>query len=160
MIQQFILKQIESLMHYSQSNFLLGSGLLVLIAISSLLPIWATETSETLTLETLPTGQYYYQSVGAADARERGYVLLRKAGKTVIGIDRRELSRRNPCFRGFAEGDRITNATQVFPPYQPDSRLDFQAGEWMDLAQYQQSEPTLTVQQTAELQTCIEFFWR
>lgn len=165
MIQRFILK-ISNLTRQPQINFSLTGLLIGLVAVSSLLPIWANETNMTTletTLEDLPTGQYYYHVANPRATnphpRERGYLLLRKAGNTVIGIDRRSLSR-NPCFRGFAEGDWITDATRVFPPYQPNSRLDFQEGEWIDLKQYQQAEPTLTAEQTAELQTCIDFFWR
>lgn len=108
-------------------------------------------------LENLPTGQYYYvQSEASVPERQR-YVLLRKAGSTVIGIDAR--SRLHSCFRGFIKGDRIVDATRVFPPYQPDSRWDTQ-DELVDLSQYQTIEPDLTDEQSETLQTCIQFFWR
>lgn len=107
-------------------------------------------------LEALPTGQYYYVD-GASDRRHPPYLLLRKAGSTVIGVDGR--SRMQPCFRGFIKGDRIVNATRLFPPYRPDSTWDTQE-ELADLSQYQVVEQDPTDEQAETLRTCIQFFWR
>lgn len=130
-----------------------------------------TGTTGTLaaSLESLPTGQYYYVNSNAgsdagsnadaepAERRRQAYVLLRKAGTTVIGVDGR--SQTPTCFRGFIEGDRIIDATRVFPPYQPDSRWDTQE-ELVNLSQYQAIEQPPSPEQAETLQTCIQFFWR
>lgn len=113
--------------------------------------------TSTASLESLPTGQYYYVASEADKRRTTAYVLLRKAGTTVIGVDGR--SPMPACFRGFITGDRIIDATRVFPPYQPDSRLDTQE-ELMNLSQYQVIEQDPTDEQAETLQTCMQFFWR
>lgn len=108
-------------------------------------------------LESLPTGQYYYVTSDAEERRGQSYVLLRKAGTTVIGVDGR--SPTPACFRGFIKDDRIIDATRVFPPYQPDSRWDTQQ-DLMNLSQYQVIEQDPTDEQAETLQTCMQFFWR
>ncbi|MBD3884145.1 hypothetical protein IFO70_20570 [Phormidium tenue FACHB-886] len=111
-----------------------------------------------ISLEQLPTGRYYYASPEAsANLKRRSFVLLRKAGTTVIGFDHRSAAE-PACFRGFIEGDRIINATRVLPPYQPDSPLH--SGETLDLTGYQPVEHDVSAQEAETLQTCINFFWR
>ncbi|HEY9644007.1 MAG TPA: hypothetical protein V6C57_26180 [Coleofasciculaceae cyanobacterium] len=109
-------------------------------------------------LEDLPTGQYYYEVPDSSARAERRYVLLRKAGHGVIGLDRRSTS--NICFRGFLDGDRILNAVQIFPPYHPDSKWASQDGELMDLSRYQRVDREITDEKTVALQTCLQFFSR
>ncbi|NJN56883.1 MAG: hypothetical protein HC879_04995 [Leptolyngbyaceae cyanobacterium SL_5_9] len=112
-------------------------------------------------LENLPTGEYYYQP--SFSGRGAGqFVWFRKAGRTVVGVMRSEDG--NFCFRGFAEGNQIVDATRVFPPYDPASRQDFQE-EMLDLGEYSQVERDGQVGRVREgdrttLQTCIQFFWR
>jgi hypothetical protein len=108
-------------------------------------------------LEDLPTGQYYYEVPTPTQAEPR-FVLLRKAGRGVIGLDRRSTS--NICFRGFLEGDRIVNAVRVFPPYHPDSKWDSRGGELMNLSRYQQVDRKITATEATALQTCLQFFSR
>jgi hypothetical protein len=147
--------------------------------------IMASSTPSALSLESLPTGEYYYQlsdpvadqvssqSAGQAtrDFAEQSTgkspltssmsgqsVLLRKAGRTVIGVQLGSGSG-NPCFRGFVQGNRIVNATRVFPPYNPAARSDFQP-EMFDLSEYSQVEAAVSEADRATLQTCMQFFWR
>lgn len=109
-------------------------------------------------LENLPTGEYYYEKIGTREGVPSQAILLRKAGRTVIGVQIRSASN-NPCFRGFAENNRIVNATRVFPPYNPASRSDFRE-ELLDLDQYILVEREVSQGDRATLQTCIQFFWR
>ncbi|NJL40477.1 MAG: hypothetical protein HC840_25165 [Leptolyngbyaceae cyanobacterium RM2_2_4] len=107
-------------------------------------------------LEDLPTGEYYYQPSSSERALGQ-FVWFRKAGRTVVGMIRSESG--NFCFRGFAEGNQIVNATRVFPPYDPASRQDFQE-EMLDLSRYSQVEPDGREGDRTLLQSCIQFFWR
>ena len=109
-------------------------------------------------LENLPTGEYYYEKIRTREEAPSQSILLRKAGRTVIGVQIRSESG-NPCFRGFAEENRIVNATRVFPPYDPASRSDFQE-EMLDLNQYSLVEREVSEGDRTTLQTCIQFFWR
>lgn len=100
-----------------------------------------------LSLEEQSTGQYYYT----------GYILLRKAGHTAIGVDGRRS--RLICFRGFVEGDRIVNATRIMPPYQPDSRWESRDGTMVDLSGYDRvGQPD--EEQLEALQKCLDVFAR
>lgn len=108
-------------------------------------------------LEDLPTGEYFYEEINTSERAPSQSVLLRKAGRTVIGVQIRRNG--NSCFRGFAAGNQIVNATRVFPPYDPASRQDFQE-EMLDLSQYSQVEREVGERDRATLQTCIQFFWR
>jgi hypothetical protein len=107
-------------------------------------------------LENLPTGEYYYQKLATENASSQS-VWFRKAGRTVIGVVHAESG--NLCFRGFAEGNQIVNATRVFPPYDPASRQDFQE-EMLDLSQYSPVEEAGRDRDRTTLRTCIQFFWR
>jgi hypothetical protein len=124
---------------------------------------------EANSLESLPPGTYYYEHPSRSAS-----VLLRKAGRSVIGLDSQEQA----CFRGFIEGDRIVNATRVDPPYQPDSRLEHRDGIMLNLAEYQRVEDSIAANapfaatiaprpsleehmrqvDRETLQTCIQFF--
>lgn len=114
---------------------------------------------EATLLENLPTGQYLYRDGGADGAPRRGSILLRKIGHTVIGLDQRPRAG-NACFRGFLEGDRILNATRIYPPYQPDSRWEQQPGTMVDLSQYRSVDAAVTHEQAAMLHTCLTVFSR
>jgi len=109
-------------------------------------------------LENLPTGQYYYENV-AGGRVEQGYILLRKIGRTVVGIDGRSRTQ-SPCFRGFLEGDRIVDATRIYPPYHTDSRWDAHRGEMVDLGDYQRVNRAITDEQAETLITCLRIFSR
>lgn len=127
-------------------------------------------TAELTALENLPTGQYYYQEpplrssaqtslnagANAPHQLRQGYLLLRKAGHSVIGIDRR-LRSRHACFRGFVEGDRIISTMRVFPPYRPDARWERQA-DMVDLSRYQRVNRVPTAAEKTALQDCLAFF--
>jgi hypothetical protein len=95
-------------------------------------------------------GQYFYLS-------DSGYILLRKAGHSVIGVDGRRS--RLLCFRGLLEGDRITNAMRIFPPYDPDSRWETRNGTMLDLSEYEQVGQA-DEEQEAALKKCLEVFAR
>ena len=127
-------------------------------AIAYPLPAPASESSGSL--ENLPAGQYYYRVTSRDPEPEQpqGYVLLRKAGHSVIGIDRRSLNQAS-CFRGFLAGSRIVNATRIFPPYQPDSKWD-RRGELLDLSRYQSIEHHVTDEEADALHRCLAFFSR
>jgi hypothetical protein len=120
------------------------------LASDVLVPLSIT-TTPFLPLEEQSTGQYYY-----ADGEDR-YLLLRKAGHTAIGVDGRRSQLL--CFRGFVEGDRITNATRIFPPYAPDSRWDARDGTMVDLSRYQQVGLPDDEREEA-LEKCLEVFAR
>jgi hypothetical protein len=114
---------------------------------------------DTATLENLPTGEYRYERIAGAGRGRPAYVLLRKVGTTVIGLDARSL-REQACFRGFIQDNQIVTATRIFPPYQPDSRWEHIEGLMVDLEQYQRVDREDSEADRAALQTCIEFFWR
>jgi hypothetical protein len=120
------------------------------LASDILVPLSIT-TTPFLPLEEQSAGQYYY-----LDGEDR-YLLLRKAGHTAIGVDGRRSQLL--CFRGFVEGDRITNATRIFPPYAPDSRWDSRDGTMVDLSQYQQVGLPDDEREEA-LEKCLEVFAR
>jgi hypothetical protein len=112
-------------------------------------------TQRSVTLEEQPTGQYLYAAI---DAPEQ-YILVRKAGHSVIGVDSRRSQ--NICFRGLLKGDRIVNAMRVFPPYAPDSRWESsRSGELVNLSHYLQLDQLPTEEQAAALKPCLEFFSR
>lgn len=108
-----------------------------------------------VTLEEQATGRYLYAGI---DAPEQ-YILLRKAGHSVIGVDGRRSQK--VCFRGFLDGDRIINAMRVFPPYAPDSRWESsRSGELVNLSHYLQLDQLPTEEQADSLKPCLEFFSR
>ncbi|NEQ27193.1 MAG: hypothetical protein F6K28_50945 [Microcoleus sp. SIO2G3] len=119
----------------------------------ALLPIVLAQASS---VEMLPTGEYYYESTGAGRPQ---YVLLRKAGRTVIGVDLQAIGE-PVCFRGWLEGDAVVNATWMLPPYQPDSRLTHEDGVLLDLTSYRPATDTPSREERAALRSCIHFFWR
>lgn len=158
-------------------------GLLVAAGVSQP-AIAQSPPPQSLSLQNLPTGEYYYQRPSPPGRPSRAYVLLRKVGRTVIGLDVR--LRERACFRGFIEDNRIVDATRVLPPYQPDSQWQYGEGVMLDLDAYQRipispdssaADPVIsnqalpyapishegeaiTPEDRATLQTCIELFWR
>ena len=111
---------------------------------------------QAVSLQERPTGEYYYESTGAGRPQ---HVLLRKAGRTVIGVDLQAIG--DPvCFRGWLEGDRIVNATWLLPPYQPDARLRHTAGVMLDLASYRPVSDRASEPERDALRSCMNFFWR
>jgi hypothetical protein len=120
------------------------------IASESFIPVSLT-SSPFLPLAEQSSGQYYYHDT------DNGYILLRKAGQGVMGVDGRRSQLL--CFRGLLEGDRITNATRVFPPYAPDSQWQVRDGTMVDLSQYQQVGQADDGQKEA-LKKCLEVFSR
>ncbi len=131
-----------------------------------LLPVLAIFTAQSagsqavslqaVSLQEMPTGEYYYSSTSAGRPQ---HVLLRKAGRTVIGIDLQAIE--DPvCFRGWLEGDRIVNTTWLLPPYQPDARLRHTAGVMLDLATYQSLSDSPSDRDREALRSCMNFFWR
>jgi hypothetical protein len=150
-----------SLIRWITKRFII-SGLIISVPASLAFsstnqPIDRPNTSH-IQLEDLPTGQYYYEVPTSLTQAEPRFVLLRKAGRGIIGLDRRSTS--NICFRGFLEGDRIINAVRVFPPYHPDSKWDAREGELMNLSRYQQVDRKITTAEATALQTCLQFFSR
>jgi hypothetical protein len=128
---------------------ILPSGILTIASTAMLL------TQRSVTLEEQSTGQYFY---AALDAPEQ-YLLMRKVGHSVIGVDGRRSQK--ICFRGFLDGDRIVNAMRIFPPYAPDSRWESsRSGELVNLSQYVQLDQLPTEEQAASLKPCLEFFSR
>jgi len=126
-----------------------------------LLPVMAILTvqsarSQVVSLQEKPTGEYYYESTGSGRPQ---HVLLRKAGRTVIGVDLQAIG--DPvCFRGWLEGDRIVNATWLLPPYQPDARLTHTEGVMLDLASYHPVSDRPSAPDREALRSCMNFFWR
>ncbi|MBD2089706.1 hypothetical protein H6F67_07550 [Microcoleus sp. FACHB-1515] len=119
----------------------------------SLLPIVLAQTP---TLETLPTGEYYYESTGAGRPQ---HVLLRKVGRTTIGVDLQAIG--DPvCFRGWLDGNMIVNATWMLPPYQPDARLMHEDGVLLDLSAYRPAIDSPSAADQDALRSCMQFFWR
>ena len=126
-----------------------------------LLPVMAILTvqsarSQVVSLQEKPTGEYYYESTGSGRPQ---HVLLRKAGRTVIGVDLQAIG--DPvCFRGWLEGDRIVNATWLLPLYQPDARLTHTEGVMLDLASYHPVSDRPSAPDREALRSCMNFFWR
>jgi hypothetical protein len=110
-------------------------------------------------LESLPTGQYYYIRKNTPPQTHAGYVLLRKAGRTVIGVDGR-IPLQPVCFRGFIHANQIIHATRVYPPYQPDSRWEVNRDVMVELSSFEPVDRLPSPEQLKTLQTCIQFFWR
>lgn len=129
------------------------------VALVLSLAVTTNSSGPSLSLEDLPPGEYYYEGSYSSEMRGSQYVLLRKVGKTVIGLEVQSRSR-NPCFRGFAEENRIIDATRLFPPYHPDSKWEFQQGEALNLNRYHRVEQVGTTGDRETLQTCIGVFWR
>jgi hypothetical protein len=129
-------------------NILYG-GILAIASTAMLL------TQRSVTLEEQSAGQYFYAAI---DAPEQ-FILVRKAGHSVIGVDGRRSQK--ICFRGFLDGDRIVNAMRIFPPYTPDSRWESsRSGELVNLSHYLQLDQLPTEEQAAALKPCLEFFSR
>jgi hypothetical protein len=133
---------------------IMAIGSAVTLSIQS--PVQLPEINHvSLTLEEQSTGQYFYAAI---DAHEQ-YILVRKAGHSVIGVDGRRSQK--ICFRGFLDGNRIVNAMRVFPPYAPDSRWESsRSGEFINLSHYLQLDQSPTEDQAASLKPCLEFFSR
>lgn len=110
-------------------------------------------------LESLPAGQYYYVRKNIPPQTQAGYVLLRKAGRTVIGVDGR-IPNQPVCFRGFIHANQITHATRIYPPYQPDSRWEVNREVMVELSSFEPVDRLPSEEQLKTLQTCIQFFWR
>lgn len=124
--------------------------------VRSLLSLIPIALAQTPTLEMLPTGEYYYESSGAGRPQ---HVLLRKVGRTTIGVDLQTIG--DPiCFRGWLDGNAIVNATWMLPPYQPDSRLTREDGVFLDLTSYRPAIDTPSEADRAALRSCLQFFWR
>lgn len=112
--------------------------------------------AQTPSLEMLPTGEYYYESSGAG---RTSYVLLRKVGRTTIGVDLQAIG--DPiCFRGWLDGNAVVNATWMLPPYQPDARLMHEDGVLLDLSAYRPAIDSPRAIDRAALRSCMQFFWR
>lgn len=112
--------------------------------------------AQSITLENLPTGNYYYERIRSEKATNQ-YVLLRKAGHIVAGIEVRSRSG-NPCFKGFANQNSVVDATRVFPPYEPASKWEHQKGEALNLNSYRRIERVITTSDQAALMKCIRVF--
>jgi hypothetical protein len=136
------LMSLVTVVSLSRSTFEISSDALVPLSVS---------TPAFLPLAEQSPGQYLYP------VSDSGYILLRKAGQSVIGVDARRS--RPLCFRGLLEGDRVVNAMRIFPPYDPDSRWDTRDGTMVDLSQYQQAGQADEMQEEA-LQKCLEVFAR
>jgi hypothetical protein len=130
----------------------------LLLGLSILVPASLAQETRAM-LETLPTGQYYYVRKDTPPQTQAGYVLLRKTGRTVIGVDGR-IQAQPVCFRGFIAANQITHATRVYPPYQPDSRWEVDRDVMVELSTYEQVDRSPTAEQLKTLQTCIQYFWR
>lgn len=127
-----------------------------MLVLSPLLSAIAVFVAQSTSFETLPRGEYYY--VHLTTGRPQ-HVLLRKAGRTVIGVDLQPIGE-PMCFRGWFDGDRVVNATWLRPPYQPDSRLTHETGTLLDLTGYQPATTPPSDRDQAALQSCMNFFWR
>ncbi len=110
-------------------------------------------------LEELPTGNYYYEELASSQRGRRQYVLLRKAGRVVVGIEVGPKSG-NACFKGFVEQNSVVTATRIFPPYAPDSRWEHQRGEAINLNRYRRTDWTGTDSDKAALLKCLQLFSR
>ncbi|MEM8504886.1 MAG: hypothetical protein AAF716_17235, partial [Cyanobacteria bacterium P01_D01_bin.1] len=66
----------------------------------SLLASFATSVSD------IPSGEHYFLGPSSAGPFDPPYVLLRKWGNVVVGIDTRPGSNA-VCFKGFIEGNKI-----------------------------------------------------
>lgn len=109
--------------------------------------------AQTPSLEMLPTGEYYYESSGAG---RTSHVLLRKVGRTTIGVDLQAIG--DPiCFRGWLDGNTVVNATWMLPPYQPDSRLRHEDGILLDLTAYRPAIDSPSETDRAALRSCLQF---
>lgn len=126
----------------------------------------------------MPTGTYRYLVEGSSvenGNRSSQTFLFRKSGSVVIGAElmgdrtRAGTSVLN-CFRGQAEGDRITHVTRVSPPYAPDSNWQSRqiieiatppdsAGVASGMASLEENYLPTELEKTA-LETCIQVFWR
>jgi hypothetical protein len=120
-------------------------------------------SAESIPLEELPRGEYYYERVEAVilsnepqGATQPAFLILGKVGRTVVGM---EVGLRSAsCFKGFVQGNQIVDMTRIFPPYDPASVWNFQPGVAIDLDDYQRVERTLSERDRHTFQTCIEFF--
>ena len=113
--------------------------------------------AESITLESMPTGNYYYQGLRFSEVARSPYILLRKVGHTVAGVEVRGRVG-NPCFKGFVDQNSVVDATRVFPPYNPDSEWKHQKGEMFNLDSYRRIERTFTASDNAALQKCLRVF--
>lgn len=107
-------------------------------------------------LENLPTGNYYYENLRSEKVGNQ-YIVLRKVGHVVVGVDVQSRFR-NPCFKGFVEQNRIVDATRIFSPYDPASKWDHRKGEVFNLDSYRRIEQTFTASDNAALQKCLRVF--
>lgn len=113
--------------------------------------------AESVKLENMPAGNYYYERLRFSEVARNQYVLLRKVGHTVAGIEVRGRSG-NPCFKGFVEQNSVVDATRVLPPYNPASKWEHQKGEMLNLDTYRRIDRTFTARDNAALQKCIRVF--
>ena len=109
-------------------------------------------------LANLPTGDYYYTKPHFETSKDR-YLLFRKRGFTVIGVDM-QFGSQKFCFRGVVKQNSIINVTRIFPPYDPASYWEFLQGKAVDLNSYRKIERVVTDNDRAALLTCIQVFWR
>lgn len=150
---------LSQLLHRITMNlFFLAFSTIVLV---SLVPRAETSLSlPSIEIADLPTGNYYYESTEPLVENHvpSSGILLRKRGFTVIGV---YLPSRvpQPCFRGFSKGNRVINATRIYPPYAPDSTME--SRQQIDLDPYARLDDwEMTERDRDALQTCIQVFWR
>lgn len=110
-----------------------------------------------LVLESLPSGEYYYEKLLSSKKSINRYLLLSKRGHIVTGIDGQSLSK-NPCFKGFVKQNSLVNVTRVFPPYDPASKWEFLKGEAFDLNLYRKVDRAIAASEKTALLKCIQVF--
>lgn len=119
--------------------------------------VLSNESAQTFAmLENLPTGNYYYENLRSERVGNQ-YIVLRKVGHVVVGVDVQSRLR-NPCFKGFVEQNSIVDATRIFPPYDPASKWEHRKGEVFNLDSYRRIEQTFTASDNTALQKCLRVF--
>ena len=113
--------------------------------------------AEFITLENMPTGNYYYEGLRFSEVARSPYILLRKVGHAVAGVEIRGRVG-NPCFKGFLDQNSVVDATRVLPPYNPASKWEHQKGEMFNLDSYRRIDRTFTASDNAALQKCLRVF--
>ena len=125
------------------------------------LPIGALQLahSQEVPLSGSPNGEYFFRGSPSSELSGESYLLLRKWGRIVVGMDAR-LPLEIACFKGFIEDNKIVDATRVLPPYTPDADWAYQPGEMLDLDSYERStEPSIEVDREM-LEVCLQVFSR
>ncbi|MBD2101955.1 hypothetical protein H6F94_13900 [Leptolyngbya sp. FACHB-261] len=102
---------------------------------------------------------YYYEQLSSSGRPSGQYLLFRRLGRTVIGLEGRRQSE-PACFRGFFNQGQIENVTRVSPPYRTSSRWQSLRGLVYDLNHYQATEHRLSDTENAALVRCIQAFSR